>query len=262
MSKEYYSHDHIYHPLIFEGGYVLDPFWKEEYWVYNSQIPSYFKNNYGLELYQVWNLVNGFHEDQKHYCPICGKELSFRKLSKGFGNTCSRSCAQSYSLYNLWKDEDYKKHMSWVTSERNKSYSNPRNQEEFYRYYQFLISRTYRAELFRTKRSNSEFRYFYIARFNEGFKIGLYSDNNWSGESYLTSYLQEGYSKLELYILDAYKACDLEYFIKKSLVDHLYDFYNKNERGRTELFYSNEYSEEVLKKYIDEYSPKLVKIYE
>lgn len=85
----------VYRPLIYGTRRVLDPFREDEVWVIGSRgISNYFLVTYGLTQSQVWNLVNGYDKDHIHYCPICGKELKFLRLSKGFGKTCgSRSCS-------------------------------------------------------------------------------------------------------------------------------------------------------------------------
>lgn len=92
----------IYRGLIYGVRSILDPFREDEYWIKGSRgISHYFLNTYGLTLPQVWNIVTGYEKDKVHHCQVCGKELRFQRLSRGFGKTCdSRSCKTKLIMTN------------------------------------------------------------------------------------------------------------------------------------------------------------------
>lgn len=78
---------------IIEGTWALDPFKEDEVWINRRWFGKYFKENYDLEQFQVWNILNGFDKNQKHYCKLssCDKEVNFISLSKGFQSFCNSS---------------------------------------------------------------------------------------------------------------------------------------------------------------------------
>lgn len=122
-----YSHEIIYYhegcSLIKVDDYhYIDPFYHDIVVISRNQLRSYFKRWYNLELYQVYNLVNGLDENQIHLCPVCDNILGFRNLATGFGDYCSLSCANSAQLSNRWSTEEFR---SKKSNEMKLNWSNP-----------------------------------------------------------------------------------------------------------------------------------------
>lgn len=288
LNEEFYSYDVVYHRTdenkLISSGYhnsrkYVDPFWKDEYWFSSKILKRYFKTNYNLNHYQVWNLLNNHPIDKKFYCKQCDEELGFN-FSSGPGNFCSYKCELQYQKENnkefveanrlssvksitnynktKWNDPETYARLSKIVGNTLTKYNESRKSLNIDEMYQFYISRTYRCEIARFNNSDRELRYFYISRFSNqdtGFKVGLHYS---SDSEYLRSYLNEGYNSVQVFELQGVDAIELEYLIKKSCCNHLYDFNNRLERGRTEIFYSNEDTETILMNSMLKFKPEFI----
>lgn len=152
--------------LVSGGNWYMDPFKEEEVWFSNTKMYSYFWDNYGLEGYQVWNIIKGLDKDEKHYCLNCGGEVYFRGMKIGYPTFCCSSCRSSHTWKTIWSDSNYRSYLSNLAKERWK--------DEEYRNY--ILSSTIHSAKGRLEANYSYFInagdihdscYFYLAFAND-----------------------------------------------------------------------------------------------
>lgn len=200
-------------------------------------------------LIKYWNKT--CYGSERPRCLYCGEYLEFKTMKKfpwPYGTYCNHSHFVSHKNLLAWQDPDYRDHMTKVLREVNPKIEDMIDD----RIYQGLISRTYRGELYRCNNITEEYRYFYIAYFDGGFKVGLCSESNTATpEGYFTEYLFEGYDALDIYKGNKYEVTELEYYIKKNSHRYLWTF-DRSERGSTEIF--TEEAIPILSDFFNKYS--------
>ena len=199
--------------------YYLDPFCENEDPIQANSLKFIMRDYYNLTLAQMWNLVHGFDKDEKHYCPICGTELGFVKLSRGgFLKFCSQSCASTNTMTNL--------NLDWWSGKRTNSYIG--SLEMFAR-----VEHSFETNKDLEDNSYAK-RFLYILKWKDKFKIGIYKDCEFSElDFYLSSKYGKEFERL-LFFDDKFKVIDTEFEIKVLNKDH--QILDSGVRGWTETF--------------------------
>lgn len=180
----------------------------------------YIRKKYNLSQKDYYDLVVNGCGGLKHVCPICGKEVSFRGLTKGFyDNTCSKSHAQALTA-KLGTHHFIKEFGSMSNSA--KIITSKRVKEGTHQFQDYRNRARNHRSVFVNKGNSDDVCYFYITKLKgrDGvLKIGITSDieyrntmNQISGLEYIEYEILATGNRIEI--------ADLEMNIKIDLHDY------------------------------------------